>query len=252
MPSPVAAGSWLLSQGENQYTSSLSYSTSTAYWDSSGVLHESGQRSHSWSVNQRYEYGYSYYRTLYLSTDLIHKTSGSGSVSGLGDLMLGVRGRLNRYRNGLAWEAGVIVPTGYSRDRRIRLGYGRFGFEVALAMRFLGRAKSHAEVEVKVRHWQGPPADQFRPSLKWVRQLTPNWNGWGEIQGVFSFGNGQLESIPGIDYDRLPEYDVIRVGLGVKHAFRRRWSLGLGLYWNVWGRNAGKSVGGDVSVSRSW
>ncbi|MDH4322161.1 MAG: transporter [Desulfobulbaceae bacterium] len=250
--SQAAAGAWMRSEGESHYSATLDYSASTDYWDSDGVRRDAGHRFESWNLSQQYEYGYSYYRTLYAAADLIQKKGEAGSAAGLGDLRLGMRGRLNRNENGRTWEAGVIIPSGYARDRQVRLGYGRFGVEVGLAMRFLDRPRSHAETGVTVRLWEGPPAGQVRPYLKWTQQLTAKWEGWGELLGDFSLGNGKVESNTALGYDQLPEYDVLKAGLGVKYALPKDWSVGFGLYCDLWGRNVGSGVGGNVSVSRTW
>lgn len=249
-----AASPWLLSEGMSKLSSSVYYSTADAYWDRDGVRHQGDCRSNNWSLNEHYEYGYSYYHTLFAEATVVDKACGPEQVGGVGDLRLGVRGRLNLYQNGKAWEASVIVPSGYSRDRPARLGYGRFGVEVGFAMRFGVReqTRSHGEYGASVRLWEGPPADQTQAYLKWSQQLSAAWDGWVKMEGNFSLRNAKEEPIESLDYNRLSDYDVVRLGLGLQWTPRRMWSVDFALYYDLWGRNTGCGTGVGISVSRTW
>lgn len=261
------AGNWMRNQGESAYLASLDHSSSSSYWDRDGILRDSACRSDSTSLNQYYEYGYSYHYTVFAGASLEDRKCGTHSASGLGDVLLGIRGRLNPERNGETWELKMTLPTGYSRTVPVRLGYGRVGLEAGVGFRTRGEPynredpyqpsyartpDSYWEYGASLRLWQGAPASQVGAYAKWTRILDEKWIFAAAAEGEFSLGDGKTENVDFVSHDRLPEYDVIRGMLEFKYLLDREWTVAISPKANLWGRNVGRSSGASVSIHRTW
>lgn len=170
------ASAWMLSEKEVIYGSALTYYTDHEYWNQSSHRIRSNCRSHNAYLYQGLEYGYSYYTTLLLSTTFALQHCGADRTNGLGDVRLGIRGRLNLERNGQTWELLAIVPTGYSSTAPRRIGNGRFGIEAGLftsgqEQGFEEKRRSFLDASLRLRHWFGAPASQVLGDVGWVNQL---------------------------------------------------------------------------------
>jgi len=145
--SPAYAGVGMLQEGENLYISDLAFSGGNSRWDVQRNKIPSICKRRNVALIQGYEYGYSYFHTVFANATLAFRHCGqinraarvraggaiipaitltSGQSSGLGDLEVGVRTRLN-HRNTAAWEALLIIPTGYDNNSPARLGRGALG-----------------------------------------------------------------------------------------------------------------------------
>ncbi|WP_287963123.1 hypothetical protein, partial [Alcanivorax sp.] len=111
LPMVAHAGDWMRSAGESGLGVSLEYGTADHYWNRFRKLLKDNCTSNDWKLFLHYEYGYSYDYTLFGNTALDTRRCGNRHSSGLGDIRLGVRGRLNPFRNGSTWELSVLVPT---------------------------------------------------------------------------------------------------------------------------------------------
>jgi len=151
---PVYAGVDMLQQDDNVYVSDLSFTGGDHYWNVNRNSIPSICKRRNASLLQGYEYGYSYFHTIFANVSLAYRKCGQinlrarinrqtgrlsrpaqtilgGRTTGIGDIELGVRTRLN-HRNTAAWEAVMIIPTGYDNTNPSRLGRGAFGLGVGL------------------------------------------------------------------------------------------------------------------------
>jgi len=140
---PLAhAGVGMLDHGENLYNGNVSVTGGNKHWDAQrNVITSICQRRNA-SLLQGYEYGYSYFHTIFASVAFAYRKCGqtnragvvtqlSGKASGVGDVQLGVRTRLN-HRDTAAWEALLIIPTGYDNNSPSALGRGALGLGLGL------------------------------------------------------------------------------------------------------------------------
>jgi len=246
------AGGWLRSEGEHRYSAYLQSSSADKSWDRDGNDVNSSCTSKDNSITHEYEYGYSYYRTYFGKVSMASSKCGQDKSSGFGDVYLGVRGRLNLYKNGQAWEAIVIIPTGYDNTKSNRLGYGEPGLELGLYSSRRLNEKSTLTYGGSLRFWAGAPADQFRTKIGWTYKKNKTWSYHANLSGNFSLNNGKESLTPSIDGDFESEFDVIRGEIGLRRSLGKRLSLGAGLFKNLWGRNVSQRDGIFVSLSYVW
>jgi len=161
--SPVYAGVGMLQEGENLYISDLGFAGGNSRWDVQRNKIPSICNRRNLSLIQGYEYGYSYFHTIFATATFAYRHCGqinraarvragggvvpgttllSGQSSGLGDVEVGVRTRFNHH-NTAAWEALLIIPTGYDNNSPSRLGRGALG--LGLGVLFASRKRNIAE-----------------------------------------------------------------------------------------------------------
>lgn len=246
------AGGWLRSEGEYSYSAHVQGSSADQSWDENGNDIQSSCTSNNRSLTHEFEYGYSYYRTFFGKVSMASSDCGNDEVSGFSDIFLGVRGRLNLYKNGNAWEAILIVPSGYDNGRSNRLGYGEVGLDLGL----YGSTKITPKVSISyggsVRFWAGPPADQLRLKLSGSYRLNTVWSYTASVESNFSLGNGRLAPIASLNGDFNTEFDVVRVLTGIRHNLTRGLSVGAGLFSSVWGRDTSQRDGLYLNLSYVW
>lgn len=248
----VYAGGWLRSEGEHRYSAHLQGSSSDTSWDKDGNDVASSCNSKGRSLTHEYEYGYSYYRTFFGKLSMASSECGADKVSGLSDVYLGVRGRLDIYKNGSAWEAALILPTGYDNERSNRLGYGEVGLDLGLYGSDKISRKTTISYGGSLRFWAGPPSDQLRLKLGLSHKYSKLWSYNADIEGNFSLNNGRPAPIASINGDFETEFDVIRVQLGVRRNLGERLSVGAGLFSSVWGRDTSQRDGLYLNMSYVW
>ncbi|MFK8068320.1 MAG: hypothetical protein AB8D52_08745 [Gammaproteobacteria bacterium] len=253
-----AVSPWMLSEGEIYYSAVHSYSTNDRGWDESSQLRDSSCRSQTYRSNHQLEYGYSYYHTLTANLDLVDRHCGDEDYRGLGDLRLGIRGRLNVFENGKTWEVTLIVPTGYSRSNRSRPGNGEFGIEGGLAYLSRGELRDFAKrwdfiTGVSVRLWAGGPADQFLTYATVRRNIGRYGRLSMGVSADISFQNeGSSSQADFIDGTQLSDYDKLTAKINWADRLTEDWRYKVGASRVVWGRNAGQSVKFSITFSRNW
>ncbi len=255
--SSFAVSPWMLSEGELYYSGGLSYSTSDKSWDRSSKLRDSSCHSQTFRSNHQLEYGYSYYHTLIANLELIDKHCGDEDYTGLGDLRLGIRGRLNVFENGKTWEVTLIVPTGYSRSNRTRPGNGEFGIEGGLAYLSRGEERDFAQqwdflTGASVRLWANGPADQFLTYATVRRHIGKSGRLSVGLSADISFQNEGNTRNNFADGTQLSDYDRVTARISWANRLNEDWRYKIGASHVAWGRNAGHSMKIGITFSRHW
>ncbi len=246
------AGGWLRSEGEHRYGAHLQGSTSDKSWDRDGNDEISSCTSKNRSLTHDYEYGYSYYRTLFGRISMSSSECGNDKVSGFSDLYLGVRGRLKLYKNGYAWEAILIIPSGYDSDRSNRLGYGEVGLDLGIYGTSKISQKSSINYGGSLRFWAGAPADQLRTKLRWSYRHSDKWSYNAALAGNFSLNNSDSAPFNSLTGDFESEFDVIRAEIGVRRRLSRRLGVGAGVFKTLWGRDTSQREGLFINMGYVW
>jgi len=187
------AGVGMLEQGENLVSADLSFDAANKHWDVNRNVITNVCKARNTSLALGYEYGWSYYHTVYATVGLGQRRCGqanqpggglliSGQATGLGDVELGVRTRFSgNYIDSAAWEAFVIIPTGYDNNSPSALGKGALG--AGLGVLF----SSH-------------PRDNF-PYRTWgVNSKKWGWKAGTKFTYFFSGKGNSLRSYAGIQY----------------------------------------------------
>jgi hypothetical protein len=246
------AGGWLRSEGEHRYGAHLQGSSSDKSWDRFGNDEISSCTSKNRSLTHEYEYGYSYYRTYFGKISMASSDCADDKVSGFSDLYLGVRGRLNLYKNGNAWEAIIIIPTGYDNKRSNRLGYGEVGLDLGLYGTTKITEKSSINYGGSLRFWAGAPADQLRAKVSWSHRYNDTWSYSASLAGNFSLNNSESDTFQSISGDFESEFDVIRAEFGVRRRLSRRLGVGAGIFKTLWGRDTSQRQGLFINLGYVW
>lgn len=229
------------------------FSSSRTYWDRNGKVKSQGCTSHNYSTHVSYERGLSYDHTFLAKMGYKVTECGGGRAEGFTDIEIGLRGRLNPYRNGRSWEARLIIPTGYDRRSSRRIGYGRFGLDLAVARGDTYGSHDYIEYQAGFRFYEGPPAHQFRAHVQrgWPLRKGETARANVRLQGILSFGNGEEEGISFVDHSRLPEFDVVKISGEIKSEVDDDWTIAAGMSMNLLGRNTGRSGGFHLTFSRN-
>lgn len=250
---PLAAGAWLLAEGDQYASVWFGYSTSRSYWDRDGRLKLNGCRSHNEGLTYTYERGLSYDYTFLMKAGAKRTHCGTEANEGLGDMEIGIRGRTNPYKSGRAWEARVIIPTGYGRREPRRLGFGRLALDLAVLRGDSLGNRSYIEWAAGARIYEGAPAHQWRVHVQRGFPLSGETaKGNIRLQGIFTMGNGRPEKVVLSTGERQAEFDLVKVSVEAKNRIWKDWSAAVGASLALWGRSTGLSHGFSLSFSRSF
>ncbi len=256
--STAQASSWVLSEGDAISSSALTYYNAKSYWDQDSKLQDTGCTSNNAYLYQSMEYGYSYYRTVFMNTSFASQKCGRDNTSGLSDVQLGIRGRLDDERNGRAWELSVIIPTGYSSTEPQRIGYGRLGVEAGIFTSEQSRGfedvqkTSYMKTGLRLRYWLGAPATQAIGSVAWVQRLARKHRLQLGVNGYFSLRDGRPETISLNNQVRLSDYDTVNFEARYRYRISNEWSTSFSIGQDVWGRNSGKGRTATWEFTRAW
>jgi len=150
---PAEAGVGMLDEGTQLYNAHVSVAGGNKHWDVQRQVITSLCQRRNVTMLQGYEYGYSYFHTIFANAAFVYRKCGQinraarvnaatgrvtpgwtvlgGRAVGLGDIQLGVRTRIN-HRDTAAWEALLIIPTGYDNTSASALGRGALGLGLGL------------------------------------------------------------------------------------------------------------------------
>ena len=257
----AGASAYLLSEGQQQYTTGFTYLWGDHIWNRNSNLVRAGCTVQDYYWHHSYTHGSSYYYNIFAKTAFSHNTCGNQpSVSGLGDVELGVRGRLDKFRNGRTWELSVIAPTGYNKNRANRLGYGRFGIWGGLAFSTQNtgwepRMPSYWEFGGGIKYWFGPPATQFVGYIKWSKRLGEDGSDRliFQLKQKLSFRDHTAEFIPGNLAPRFPgDYDETIFVAKYSHYMENGWIIAPSFGKTLYGRNAVDAWYVDLSFTYTW
>ena len=261
LPWGLQAGDWMLSEGQQSLYLSLALSEADSYWDSRRELQQDHCTSRDWRTTLHYEYGYSYYRTLFASTAFERNQCGSDSAVGVPELKLGMRGRVDPFRNGYTWELALVVPLNGDRVDRRRPGIGLYGIEAGLYRSYRDDpyTKPFTEItsgiwgwELAATWWAQGAGQELRGELNWRRQLGHNWHLKAWLGGSLSFNSDGAVSGDLFSSRKRIDYDRLAFGVRVSRQLSRHTRLGLALEQALWGRNTSRDSTLKLEFSRSW
>ena len=249
---PAHAGSYMRSEGQFAYSSSLGYIWATRQWDADGDPQDSSCRR-EYDYNSHYaEYGYSYYYTLFGGAQLAQAHCAQETSTGIGDLRLGVRGRTDLYRNHHAWEIVATIPTNSGSTESPRLGCRAFGLSGALSRKDDLLPTLALGSGIGVEWWEAPLASQVGADVSLSGPLNIRALRWG----VDLTGHAPLERDGGAVGADVS--DCGTRGKQIKTGVRLGWSASkvdhfeCGYSRAVWGEDSTVSQGLSCGFSHLW
>ncbi|MBL4774501.1 MAG: hypothetical protein JKY87_00375 [Mariprofundus sp.] len=270
---PAYAGVGMLGGGESLYNSNLSLSAGNSHWDGQRLRIPSVCKRRNASLTQGYEYGYSYFHTVFANVSFAYRHCGqdvakgvatlAGQAAGLGDVQLGVRTRLN-HRSTAAWDVSLTIPTGYDNNSPSSLGRGALG--LALGLRFSSDGKVNRKSS-----WGWKLGSTFTyffsskghsiSSFAAVNyaftesnfEQTGNFASF-RISNSFGFSNNGVQRVLFFNQIQrsLTNSDVTAVSLAYSHAFKNGWSTNARIGRALFGRNAPVDYTAGWGVSYRW
>jgi len=257
----LQAGEWMLSEGQQTLYGSLSLSRADSYWDDQRDLQHSDCTNRDWSATLHYEYGYSYYRTLFASTSFEKYQCGDERAVGIPDLKLGMRGRVNPFRNGFSWELALIIPVNGDREDRRKPGNGLYGVEAGLFRTYRDDPyeKPFTSITrgvwgwgVGVTLWSAGAGQELWGELNWRRRLSDAWRFKTWLSGHYTLAGDDAGLGNNISSRKSVDYDKLAMGARLTRKLTRNTSLGVALEQALWGRSTSQDTTMRLEIYRSW
>jgi hypothetical protein len=246
LPASAFASSWMRSEDELYFKAGFAYDSASERWDRDGELKDMSCTASNWAHNQSYEYGTSYYRTVFGTLEYMDRRCGDVTDSGLGNLTFGMRGRLNVYRNGRTWETALIVPSGQSGPYGLRLGvFGSFGDRHTIR----NEAGTNFELGANLYLWEGTAPEQLASYIKFNIAPSAERHFFTSLEGDYALVDrdkvydATINQVENYGYDRLN----LRIGYAQKVSLY--WSMSLEATSVLMGRNASMTNGVSLSFS---
>jgi len=248
LPASAFAGNWMRSEDEFYFKGSVAYDSASTHWDRDGKLTDMSCTARNWTHNQNYEYGLSYYRTVFGTFDYMDRRCGNVADAGLGNLSFGIRGRLNLYRNGRTWETALILPSKFTRLYGLRLGvFGSFG-EGKIISNEVG---TNFELGANVYVWEGTAPEQLASYIKFNIAPSSKRRFYTALEGDYALGdrnkvyNTTINKVENYGYDRL------NLRLGYSQKVSLNWRMSIEAKSVLMGRNVSKTNGVTLGFSTS-
>lgn len=249
------AGDWMLSKGSAKMGMGYSILSSDRYWDENSELQKDDCSSLDHSLGIRYEYGYTYHKTLFASTSLRSKTCGDEKVTGVSSFKMGVRGRINPFRNGHTWEVSAIIPVEKDKFEDSKSDAKEYGIELGLFRTYRPDPYKFAFMEnnpgvfgwaVGVNLWNEDIGHQGWVQGNWRKKLSDEYS----IKATL----GGRTIISDVDEtDTLSnDYDVVNASFRLSRKFDEESRMGISLRQDVWGRDTSRDTTLQVTYQVSW
>lgn len=253
------AGTWMRSEEEGYYSARLEYETADTAWDRNREQQPTPCTANNWKLSHSYEYGLSYYRTAFGSLELLDRNCDGYDASGIGDLELGLRSRLDIFRNGRTWEVAVILPTGYSSNAQARIGNDLYALRLGAFGRFKGPLRQNGkdgltlEMGSNVYLWEGSASEQLSASGKLTLPVLQHSRIFAALEGDYALINRHDAALdtsinPPVKYG----YDKLTGRLGFSTKVSRNWSLTLEGASVILGRNTSDANSITLGLSRNF
>jgi len=259
--SGAQAGDWMLSEGHSNLGVAYSHATSDTDWDTEANPVAQSCTTADDSMSLRYEYGYSYYRTLFASTSYKNTECGGYQASGVSDLKLGVRGRINPFRNGYSWQVTAIIPLQDGRFTSSKDSSDYFGLDLGVFRSY--RPDPYTRPLTVIREgvwgwglgltlWEQDIGHQGWGELKWTRQLDKEYKFKASLGATKAITIGENGVHGAVSTARSKGYDVVNASVRLSRKLSRDLSLGASLKQDLWGRNTSQDTTIEIELSTSW
>jgi hypothetical protein len=261
----AVAGNWLRNDKEHSVGVNLSYSRASMMWNKFGqyVPPVCGTHSNK-GLGINYEFGLSYHYTLFADTGFHMNSCGITEASGMGDIGVGLRGRIDETTNGKAWELRFIIPGPYSPNPGLRLGYGEVGIELGAYFGppfdaynedpynpgYFPKMESYWEYGGLVRYWLGQAATDFAGHIKWKHSINDTFKVGPAVKANWTFTKGKPQTIGnGV---RWPYSRNLTAGVEFSKLIGDKTAIHLTPEMTLLGENASRSFGISLGVGKTF
>lgn len=251
MATAAHAASGLRSEADSLYAASLGFLAATEEWDDDGTLQPNDCRSEYTGLSHYGEYGFNYYYTGFAKLAVAQSRCADESRTGFSDLKLGIRGRIDLYRNDRAWEIEATIPTRRDAVSGRRLGCGSFGLAGNVDFKDEFVTNQYFEYGAGVQLWESPLAHQFKAQLGGSGHITRSWSWNLGLTGSAPLTEGQGDP-DGVLSDCGTEGRIVRAQTGAKFKLSDFTSFHCGVTVSVWGREASRTNGYSCGFTRLW
>lgn len=258
------ASEWMRSGGESSLSTSLSFDTGNSYWDRNRHLRPGSCTANDRALGVLYEYGYSYYYTVFAETELRTRDCGNTHASGIPDATFGIRGRLNMFRNQRTWQLSATIPVQGDLYDPTKPGNGAFGLAGGLYFLFTPSPYDKEKAyrtdgvwgwSVGANLWSGGVGHLLWTEGVWRKSLKQTWAApWSfsaGLRGEYGFGGDSATTSISAQPKSL-DYDQITGKLALSRPLSDHSGVRIGYNHDLWGRNTGKNHGFSLSLYYSW
>lgn len=246
LPVAAFASNWMRSEDELYFKAGLDYDTTSERWDQDGELTDMSCTASNWSHNQSYEYGWSYYRTVFGTFEYMDRHCGDETDSGLGNLSFGMRGRLNLYRNGRTWETALIMPSDHSGLYGLRFGaFGSFGDIHTIR----NEAATNFELGANLYLWEGTAPEQLASYIKFNIAPSDERRFFTALEGDYALVDRDKVYDATINQVENYGYDRLNLRIGYSQKVSLYWRMSIEATSVLMGRNVSKTNGVSLSFS---
>ncbi|MDW8032056.1 MAG: hypothetical protein RMH93_00735 [Aquificaceae bacterium] len=240
------ASAFVKGKGELFLSPSFYYYDASKFYDRGGNKRDIGCTFRKREVQLYGEYGLTEKTTLSFKLPYTQLECGADRTSGLGDLEVGFIRNLKRSKSSsLSAYGTLLMPTGYSIEESLRLGYGRLGAEGGLLYGLSGKW-GFFDSGLGYRHYWGYPSSQVRGYLSGGYNLASNLQLYGMLDAQIGLGNGRTKRV-GRNLLLEPDYKLLQVYVGPRLSLGKA-SLLLGYQRVLWGRRTGDGSGFFMSL----
>ncbi|HEK25682.1 hypothetical protein [Hydrogenobaculum sp.] len=248
LPFITLASSWVQPKGGIFLSPSYNYYSANEYYDNNGNKKPMGCTFKESEYQLYGEYGLTNKTTVTFKIPYDYLSCGGNSTSGFGDFETGF---IRQIKKGVdysfSYYGTAIIPTGYSIDKNLRLGYGRFGLEGGGLFGFSGKF-GFVDSGIGYRYYFGYPSSQVRS------YATAGLNIYKHIQLIstlnlqLGLGNGKQKQV-GQNILLEPNYKLAQIYVGPRIVFGNV-SFVATYQYVFWGENTG--VGKGLNFSLWW
>lgn len=246
------AGAALRSEEELLYSIALGHNWATQTWDDHGDTQEIGCRNEYTGLSHYLEYGYSYYYTLFGNVGTARSRCADESESGLSDLRLGIRGRLNRYLNTGGWEVVLTAPLSGKQLGTSRIGCGAFGLAGNLDRKDkIVEDRLSIAYGVSLRLWESPLAHEMREEVELSGQITGRLSWSAGVQHGFPLTQADPDP-QGAASDCGTTAQSVKGNAALKYGFTNDQSAECGYGRAVWGEETSRGQSAYCAYTYIW
>lgn len=258
----VHASPWMQSEGDSVGSTGISYSQADSFWKRGGKLKRYTDKHHEATYYLYGEYGYSYYYNLIASTGWNYRDDGTRTDSSIDDIKIGIRGRLNPFRNGRTWQVTAILPTRRDDLLGSRPGGGKSGIDAGIFYRIVPDPYDKPFTVYDKGIWGGGLGVTLRSGGlgselwaygKWEKKIsTSSWHAGFKLSALSSFAGAESGSVDIYGPNDSYNYNQISSEFLMKYQLNRTTTINAGYIRDLAGRNINRNDGVHIGISTSW